>query len=139
MSAKKSVVIKEPGCKPRHVNISTSLENLQKTVGGYIETLTIATDMCFICNEEGRLQGLPYNFTSCGNPFVGTVILIGVAGDDFADLPLTFAEVKKAFPEMFTDQTASGYNSPFVVIDEMAQHPARNVPEVPDSSEIPNS
>ena len=101
MDAKVSVIIKEPGRKPRHVNISTRLENLQKTVGGHIEALTVSNHACFICNEEGLIQGLPYNFTYEGNPFVGTVILIGTAGEDFADLPITFAEAKKIFPEMF--------------------------------------
>ena len=37
-----SVLIKEPGKQPRHVNIENSLKNLQKTVGGYIETVTLA-------------------------------------------------------------------------------------------------
>ena len=47
-----SVLIKGPGKNPRHVWISNTLENLQKTVGGYIESVTLATDMCIICNEE---------------------------------------------------------------------------------------
>lgn len=34
MSRKISVLIKEPGKSPRHVWISNTLENLQKTVGG---------------------------------------------------------------------------------------------------------
>lgn len=39
MKQKISVIIKEPDKKPRHVYISNTLENLQKTVGGYIETV----------------------------------------------------------------------------------------------------
>ena len=37
-----SVIIKEPGRRPRHVWIENSLKNLQKTVNGYIETVTLA-------------------------------------------------------------------------------------------------
>jgi hypothetical protein len=79
-------IIKEPGKKPRITEIENNLAALQKAVGGYIETVTFAEDCCIICNEEGRLQGLPYNLTFCGGSFVGTILFIGVAGDEFADL-----------------------------------------------------
>ena len=42
------VIIKEPGRYPRSVNISDTLENLQRTVGGYIETVTLASNLCVI-------------------------------------------------------------------------------------------
>ena len=80
------VVIKEPGQKPRITEIENNLSALQAAVGGYIETDTLAEDCCIICNEEGRLQGLPYNLTFGGMSFVGTVLFVGVAGDEFADL-----------------------------------------------------
>jgi hypothetical protein len=51
MKEKTGVLIKEPGRNPRHVNISDTLENLQKTVGGYIETVTICSDLVVICDE----------------------------------------------------------------------------------------
>lgn len=60
MSKKIHVLIKEPGKKPRSVNISHTLENLQKTVGGYIEAVTLTNDFVIICNEEGRLKRLPW-------------------------------------------------------------------------------
>lgn len=80
------VIIKEPGQRPRVTEIENSLSELQEAVGGYIETVTFAEDCCIICNEEGRLQGLPYNLTFCGVSFVGTILFVGVAGDEFADL-----------------------------------------------------
>lgn len=80
------VIIKEPGKKPRITEIENSLSTLQQAVGGYIETVTLAEDFCIICNEEGRLQGLPYNLTFCGVSFVGTILFVGVAGDEFVDL-----------------------------------------------------
>ena len=98
-----SVIIKHPGQKPYHTNISDTLENLQKTVGGYIETVTIATDAALICNEEGRLRGLPYNFSFGTVDFVGTVIFAGVNGDEFADFPLSFQEFKQTFHALFED------------------------------------
>lgn len=66
MARKISVIIKRPGEKPYHTYISNTLENLQKTVGGYIEVVRIASDACFIADEEGLLKGLPYNFSVCG-------------------------------------------------------------------------
>ena len=63
------VIIKEPGKKPRCVNISDTLENLQKTVDGYIETVSFATDFVVICDEEGRLKNKPYCCNICGVNF----------------------------------------------------------------------
>lgn len=79
-------IIKEPGKKPRITEIENNLAALQKAVGGYIETVTLAKDCCIICNEEGRLQGLPYNLTFGGISFVGTILFVGVAGDEFCSL-----------------------------------------------------
>lgn len=53
------VIYKAPGCAPEPRDIPNTLEELQATVGGYIETVTIASDAVIICNEEGRLRGLP--------------------------------------------------------------------------------
>ena len=87
MSMKISALVKDPGRVPRHVWISNNLEALQKAVEGYIETVTLATDLVVICNEEGRLLGLPYNVTLCGTEFVGTILFAGVDGEEFTDAP----------------------------------------------------
>ena len=96
-----SVIVKHPGQRAYKTNISNTLENLQKTVGGYIETVTVAKDACFICDEEGKLKGKEYNFSFGGIDFVGTVILCGVNGDEFASFSLDFEDAKKLFPEMW--------------------------------------
>ena len=98
-----SVLIKDPGKKPRHVYIENSLKNLQNTVGGYIETVTLATDSRVICNEEGRLQGLPHCCTICGVDFVGTVVIAGIAGSEFADLPGDYQKWKRMFPSLWEE------------------------------------
>lgn len=85
------VVIKEPGKSPRVEPLfENTLEAFQKAVGGYIETVTICTDLVLICNEEGRLQKLPYNVTAFGVDFVGTVLAVGVKGEEFASLRAAF-------------------------------------------------
>lgn len=99
--SKISVFIIEPGRVPRHVNISNTLENLQNTVGGYIETATLTDDLVAICNEEGRLLDLRPCCTLCGVDFVGPVILCGVRGDEFCDVPMSYDELRRDFPALW--------------------------------------
>ena len=49
------VVLVEPGKVARVAEIDGSLEGMQKTVYPFEETV------CLVCNEEGKLQGLPLN------------------------------------------------------------------------------
>lgn len=78
---------KRPGEAPELIVIDNTLRALQEEVGGYIETVTIASGSAIICNEEGRLRGLPLNNT-CFGPWAGTIIIVGVDGSEFADVPL---------------------------------------------------
>lgn len=80
------VIRKRPGCKPELADLENRLEALQEAVGGHIETLGFTTDTCLICNAEGRLLGLAPNYF-LGSFFAGTVLLVGVDGDEFCDLP----------------------------------------------------
>lgn len=83
--------------------MSNSLENLQRYVGGHVETVTFAADMCVICDEEGRLKGKPYNCTVCGVDFVGDILLVGVKGTEFADLPISFERAKGVLRSLWND------------------------------------
>lgn len=80
------VIYKEPGCAPEVRDIPNTLEALQAAVGGYIEAVTIDTDAAVICNEEGRLQGMPHNVKFLGVDFVGPILIVGVEGEEFTDL-----------------------------------------------------
>lgn len=92
MAEKIRAIVKRADEEIGHVTaVSNSLENLQRTVGGYIEAVTIINEdpkVVIICNEVGRLLGLPYNCTIDGISFVGDILAVGVDGDEFADLPL---------------------------------------------------
>lgn len=81
------VIVKLPGELPEVRTIPNTLEALQEIVGGYIETVTVATDLVAIVNEEGRLMELPYNVHLCGEPIVGPLIFAGVDGDELCDVP----------------------------------------------------
>ena len=81
------ICIKEPGEDPRIEPLfDNTLEAFQQAVGGYIEAVTIATDLVLICNEEGRINESPYNVTICGCDFYGPVLAVGIDDDEFASV-----------------------------------------------------
>jgi hypothetical protein len=51
----------KPNLKGKPKRPKFNLEELQKYVGGYIERVQIAPNTDMICNEEGKLKGLPVN------------------------------------------------------------------------------
>lgn len=81
------VIRKLPGKPAEGYEVANELKALQEEVGGLIETVTIARDACVICNEEGRLIGLPYNCDLFGVNFVGPILVVGIDGGEFTDLP----------------------------------------------------
>ena len=80
------IIKKLPGQRPEVVDTENTPEALQEAVGGYIEAVTFAEDAALICNEEGRLLGPQHNCTVLGIPFVGPVLAVGVAGEEFRGL-----------------------------------------------------
>lgn len=88
------VVIKRPDEEYGHMtNISNTLENLQNTVKGYIEPIRYG-NLIIIVNEEGKIKGLEENLPFGNDILVGDIIVCGVDGEDFTDIPITFAEWK---------------------------------------------
>lgn len=80
------VVIKKVGEQAQVTEIENTLDALQKFVGGHIEVVSVGGEVIMICNEEGKLNGLEYNF-KLGNDFiVGNVLFVQAKGEDFADL-----------------------------------------------------
>lgn len=80
------VICKSPGRPPVITQVKNTLEALQQAVGGPIEAVTLAQNAVIICNEEGRLMGLPHNCRFLGIDFVGTILVVGVDGDEFSGL-----------------------------------------------------
>ena len=87
------VLVVEPGKTPAVRAIDRSLESMQRLVGGYIQAVYPFDDpLALICNEEGKLLGLPMNRTlrdERGVPYdivCSTFFLAGIAEDDFASL-----------------------------------------------------
>lgn len=78
---------KKPGDVFTAIEIPNTLPALQAEVGGYIECVALTKDSCIICNEEGLLRGLPFNTNINGNVYVGTILVVGVKGEEFTDVP----------------------------------------------------
>lgn len=73
-----------------YIDIPNTLEALQKEVGGYIETLTLAPGVVMIVDEEGRFKDKHYNRKAShlsGVGIVGDALIVGVEGEEFADVP----------------------------------------------------
>ena len=85
-----SVVLVEPGKPAVVVMMELSLENLQKTVSGMIQAVYPWEDpVALICNDEGKLFGLPLNRALTdegGNVYdiiAGTFLICGLSNDNF--------------------------------------------------------
>lgn len=51
-----------------------TLKELQKGVGGYVEVVHLY-GVDIICNEEGKIQRLPFCLSVCGHNFVGHIFV----------------------------------------------------------------
>ena len=76
------IVVFEPNKRGYIKEIPNTLEAMQEVVGGKIEVVHLTTDVIAVCNEEGRILGLPNN--RCG--LVGTFFCCGEDGEDFTSL-----------------------------------------------------
>lgn len=97
-----NVLTKQPGCMYRSVWIKNDLEEFQRLVGGYIEPVTIhgaTKDIVVICDEEGRLKDYEPNCTIAGIDFCGPIVVCGVDGEEFADVPYGIEFVAKLTQE----------------------------------------
>ena len=84
----KAILINTDGIT--ETDIENKLEELQKAVGGYIETVNIPYhDSVMIVNEEGLLLGLKINIIAseiANQPIVGNALILGVDGEEFTDI-----------------------------------------------------
>jgi hypothetical protein len=106
-----NVLVVEPMKKPYIKDIDSGLHSLQKEVGGYIEAIYPYEDLVgLVCNEEGKMEGLPLNraiYSKSGEMFdiiAGTFLIVGLSEDNFSELSDKLAEkYAKLFesPELF--------------------------------------
>lgn len=102
MERKMRAIIKRPDEQYGYVtNVSTSLQNLQRIVGGHIEVVPLpflGEGVVLICNEEGKLQDLtPSQYIAeLHDAVCGEFLVIGSKGEELDDLQLDFDQWKAA-------------------------------------------
>ncbi len=106
-----NVLVVEPMKKPYIKDTDSGLHSLQREVGGYIEAIYPYQDLVgLVCNEEGKMEGLPLNraiYSKNGEMFdiiAGTFLIVGLSEDNFSELSGELADkYAKLFesPEMF--------------------------------------
>ena len=88
-----SVLVVEPGKEPYAKEIDSGLESLQHEVGGYIQAVyPFEEPVAIVCNEEGKMNGLPLNRAlrdDSGEIYdivAGTFLVTGLTEDSFGSL-----------------------------------------------------
>lgn len=108
------ILLIEPEKAPREMKIDGSLKSMQGIVGGMIEAVyPFEEEIALVCNEEGKLLGLPLNRalrdSATGAVYeiiAGTFFLCGAPPDSgsFASLTeeqLSACAARFRFPEIF--------------------------------------
>lgn len=107
------ILVVEPGKAPAERQITDTLDSMQEVVGGMIQELYIAEDIVIICNEEGKLLGLPLNRAIFDQEtqrireiIAGTFFVCGAPADSESFASLTDEQIQTyrkrfAAPEQF--------------------------------------
>ena len=80
------VIRKNPGEHARVDIIQNELKPLQDAVGGHLESVTLWDGAVALCDEEGRIKGLPHNCRIGLRSFVGPILIVGTHGEEFCSL-----------------------------------------------------
>lgn len=111
--AEVKVIIAEPMREAYIYTIKNELAELQKIVGGYIQTVpfTREDNVCIICNEEGKMNGMAlnralYHEGEMWDIIAGTMIIVGDDYENGEFISLTDEQAEKYLnqflkPEMF--------------------------------------
>ena len=94
-----SVLKIAPGQHPQQVEIDNNLKALQQAVGGSIgASYPFADPVAIICNDDGKLMGLPLNRAlrdengQMYDVIAGTFLVVGLGEEDFASLTPELAQ-----------------------------------------------
>lgn len=111
MQRKIRVLVVEPNELPKEEMIDNTLKAKQDLVGGDIEYVSrdYYPDVIFICNEEGKLRGLPYNRDIGQDIIAGPFIIVGDDPEIGEDRSLTDEQIKK-YQNIFNEKSISDTN-----------------------------
>ena len=132
-----NVLVVEPYKAPYEKEIDPGLESLQHEVGGDIEVVYPFDDpVGIICNEEGKLEGLPLNRSlkdedgEIYDILAGTFLVVGLGEEDFEGLSQKQMEkFKEHFktPEQFISIGGEIFSIPMAEIGEKPTRPEPSV------------
>jgi len=91
------VLVVEPNKLPQRQTIRNNLKEKQKIVDGYIEYTYIdgCDDVAIICNEEGKINNLPFNRDIGHDIICGNFIIVGDDPEVGEDRSLTEDQIEK--------------------------------------------
>lgn len=101
----------KPNKLPEEITFDNSLEKKQELVEGYIE-YTYSDDfpdVAFICNEEGKINELPYNRDIGHDIIAGNFIIISSNVEDGEDVSLSDKQIEK-YKKIFNDKSIEDTN-----------------------------
>ena len=101
----------KPNKLPEEITFDNSLEKKQELVEGYIEYAYSDDfpDVAFICNEEGKINGLPYNRDIGHDIIAGNFIIISSNVKDGEDVSLSDKQIEK-YKKIFNDKSIEDTN-----------------------------
>lgn len=134
-SEKINVLLVEVGKYPKMIAIDDNLEAMQSLVGGYIEEyMPFEDEVALVCNEEGKMSGLPLNRAIYSEPTEKTKremidIIAGkfficyapIESEKFESLPNELAkkyEAKFKYPEHFIRRNGNIVAVPYKLKDK---------------------
>ena len=113
---KLQILFIEPGKYPKTIEINDTLEAMQSLVGGYIEEYCpFNDDVAIVCNDEGKIHGLPLNravYDPDTNKLIdiiaGNFFIVGTPEDSASFQSLTQEQQMKyaklfKYPERFAE------------------------------------
>lgn len=111
MQRKIRVLVVEPNELPKEEMIDNTLKAKQDLVGGDIEYVSrdYYSDVIFICNEEGKIRGLPFNRDIGQDIIAGPFIIVGDDPEIGEDRSLTDEQIKK-YQNIFNEKSISDTN-----------------------------
>ncbi len=105
-----SVIFVEPNKYPKMIEIEDTLEAMQEIVGGYIEEyMPFEDEVAIVCNEEGKVNGLPLNRAVYGKD---KEILDIIAGKFFIAYAPAEAENFQNMPKELADKYLKEFKYP---------------------------
>lgn len=110
LKEKISVIFVEPNKYPKMIEIEDTLEAMQEIVGGYIEEyMPFEDEVAIVCNEEGKVNGLPLNRAVYGKD---KEILDIIAGKFFIAYAPAEAENFQNMPKELADKYLKEFKYP---------------------------